>query len=129
MARSGTIEEAFWRFHEANPHVYARLVRLARDLVAKGRKRLGIKMLFEVLRWHHLSTCHDDSPFLLDNNFHSYYSRLIMASEPDLDGIFELRKLNAAEPFGQAINPAAPVGHVVPTAPPGWLFDPEELFS
>jgi hypothetical protein len=123
---SSATEEAFRLFHAANPEVYDRLVSLARGLVRKGNRRVGIKMLFEVLRWHHMATAGDADGFKLNNNYHSYYARLIMHREPDLAGVFELRRLNADEPFGQHASPQ-PAGHV---APPGFLFpDPEGLFD
>jgi hypothetical protein len=88
-----TIREAFLRFHYENPHVYVQLTELARQARAAGTKKIGIGMLFEVLRWRHtLSTAGDD--FKLNNNYRSYYARMIMAKEPDLWGIFELRKLH-----------------------------------
>ena len=93
-----TIEEAFWRFHGDNPHVYAELVMLARRWRRRSPgRRCGIKMLFEVLRWRSgMRTAGDE--FLLNNNYHSYYARLIMVSEADLAGIFELRALHARAP-------------------------------
>lgn len=97
-----TIKEAFLRFHSDNPHVYDALVKLARRAHRSGANRVGIKMLFEVLRWRHtLRTGGDD--FKLNNNYHSYYARLIMSREPDLFGIFELRKLHGAD-----LPPVAP---------------------
>lgn len=89
-----TIEEAFWRFHQDNPQVYAELVMLARRWRRRGRRKCGIGMLFEVLRWRSgMRTGGDD--FRLNNNYRSYYARLIMLREPDLTGIFELRELHA----------------------------------
>lgn len=88
-----TIEEAFWRFHGQNPHVYDQLVRLARQAVRRGATHLGIGMLFEVLRWRHtLATGGDE--FRLNNNYRSYYARLIMMNERDLEGVFETRRLH-----------------------------------
>lgn len=88
-----TIREAFLRFHKENPHVYHELVRLTRRTVRAGATRIGIGMLFEVLRWRHtLRTGGDD--FKLNNNYRSMYARLIMRTEPDLNGVFELRKLH-----------------------------------
>jgi hypothetical protein len=89
-----TIREAFLRFHKENPHVYRELVSRARRVRERGyRGKIGIGMLFEVLRWRHLlQTVGDD--FKLNNNYRSYYARLIMRNEPDLVGIFELRKLH-----------------------------------
>ena len=88
-----TIREAFLRFHTENPHVYDELVLLARRAKRAGSRRVGIKMLFEVLRWRHALRTGGDE-FKLNNNYHSYYARLIMAREEDLFGIFELRKLH-----------------------------------
>jgi hypothetical protein len=91
-----SIEEAFLAFHKANPWVYAALVRLARELTNRGRTRIGIGMLFEVLRWQwYLRTTDANSDFKLNNNYRSRYARLIMASESDLDGAFDTRELKA----------------------------------
>lgn len=88
------LDREFSEFHESNPDVYAELVRLAREAVARGRRRIGIKMLWEVLRWHFwLQTSSED--FRLNNNFPSRYARLVMAREPDLRGVFETRALKS----------------------------------
>lgn len=106
--RSGSIERDFWEFHQRNPHVYVRLVELAREARAAGARKLGIAQLFEVLRWTHSVATRDWSDFKLNNNYRSYYARLIMQREPELDGIFETRQLHAAEPFdGRLFSEAA----------------------
>jgi hypothetical protein len=89
-----TIDERFTAFHAANPHVYRNLVALARDLHRPGR-RIGMKMLFEVLRWQHLRTTGDQG-FALNNDLTSRYARLIAAREADLADAFETRVLRAA---------------------------------
>ena len=90
-----TIQQAFDAFHKANPHVYRLLVRLARQSVNNGRRRISIKRLFEVLRENYsVHTTGED--FKLNNNFHSRYARLISENEPDLAGVFETRELKAA---------------------------------
>jgi hypothetical protein len=93
-----TIEAAFNRFHKQNPHVYDQLVNLARSWKSqRGDQPVGMKMLFEVLRWQvAMKTTGDD--FKLNNNYHSYYARMIMAREHDLRGIFQTRRLAAVEP-------------------------------
>ena len=95
--RELSIAERFERFDAANPHVYRALVRLARQLVERGHKRLGIKMLFEVLRWRSMlqTTDTDRRGFKLSNDFTSHYARQIMDREPDLDGVFATRPLRA----------------------------------
>lgn len=85
------ITARFWRFHEENPHVYAHLVRLARRAHRRGAHRIGMKQLFEVLRWQTmLSTT--DPDFKLNNDYTAPYARLIMHRESDLAGMFETRK-------------------------------------
>lgn len=93
--REATIRDAFWRFHTDNPHVYDELVRLAQTSNRAGH-RTSIAQLFEVLRWQHgIGTRGDD--FKLNNSYRSYYARLIMRREPDLDGIFNLRALHGPD--------------------------------
>lgn len=92
-ARSHILDRAFDEFHKSNPSVYRKLVELARDLARRGHKRIGMKMLVEVLRWqHHLETT-DVSGYKLNNNHASRYARLIMSTESDLAEIFEVRAL------------------------------------
>ena len=46
-----TIQSKFEDFHRINPWVFDRLERLTIDLLARGQAKVGLKMLFEVLRW------------------------------------------------------------------------------
>lgn len=88
-----TIEQAFWKFHRANPDVFTELVRLAKRWKGRGIAKCGIGMLFEVLRWRRgMKTGGDE--FKLNNNYRALYARLIMAHYPDLDGLFEIRTLH-----------------------------------
>lgn len=89
-----TIEQKFKEYHQANPHVYERLRAMALQARARGREKIGIGMLYEVLRWEHaMATTDPSSEFKLDNNYKPYYARLIMQSDPRLAGIFETREL------------------------------------
>lgn len=94
IERDATIQERFAAFHAANPHVYDRLRRLALELVRAGHKRIGIGMLFEVVRWSAMTTRGDDV-YKLNNNHRSRYARLLVDNEPELATAFELRDLRA----------------------------------
>jgi hypothetical protein len=85
-------DERFAAFHRANPEVYDELRRLARDAKARGHRKLGVRMLWEVLRWNELDRATRE--FKLDNNFHSRYARLL-DNEPDLGGLFDFRELRS----------------------------------
>lgn len=89
-----TIAERFDKFHTENPHVYRRLVKLAREWKEAGHKKCSMDMLFHLLRWHYgIKTAGD--PFKLNDHFTSRYTRLICANEPDLADLFEVRSLHA----------------------------------
>lgn len=89
---------AFEQFHFENPKVYTELVVLARTAKQKGYNRIGIRMLWEVIRWNHMIQTNPDpegTEFKLNDHYHSRYARLVMDKEPDLVGIFELRELKS----------------------------------
>jgi hypothetical protein len=97
VAPAPTIEERFQAFHQANPWVYDALCRLARQRVRHGIRRIGIGMLFEVLRWEWQGATSDpNAEWRINNSYRSRYARLIMATEQDLAGVFETRELKAA---------------------------------
>jgi hypothetical protein len=84
------LAERFRTYDAEHPEVYAALVRLARQWVRRtGRHRLGIAALFERARWE-LGLQTGESPSL-NNSYRSFYARKIMAQEPDLAGLFEVR--------------------------------------
>lgn len=95
--RGMTIQKRFELFHAANPWVYDELLGLITQMRSRGRRRLGIGMLFEVLRWNwYLQTDDPTSEWKLNNNYRSRYARLIIEDFPHLEGFFELRALKAA---------------------------------
>ncbi len=85
-----TPRERFEEFHRENPHVYERLRYMSLELVANGHSRIGMGMLFEVLRWSAMTT--RDGDFKLNNNYRAFYSRMLMENEPELRDVFELRE-------------------------------------
>lgn len=92
---NATISDKFQAFHEENPRVYAELVSLARKARAKRpNQKIGIGMLYEVLRWNvYLRTQGDE--YKLNNDWWSRYARLIEEREPDLRNAFETRALRS----------------------------------
>ena len=94
-----TLEERFWDFHDANPDIYAELVRLARRAQEAGREKVGIAMLYEVVRWNRFlnATENPGERYKLNNDFRSRYARLIMEQEKDLREMFDVRELKACE--------------------------------
>jgi hypothetical protein len=89
-----SLRERFARFHSSNPGVYELLVKITREYIARsGRRRVGIGAVIEQARWWY-SFRSTESP-KINNSYASFYSRLIMAQEEDLAGVFETRKSTA----------------------------------
>jgi hypothetical protein len=91
------VSSTFDAFHDANPWVYRALERLAADWIARGNTRIGVKGLFEVLRWHYgRAGVAQGQPMRLNNNLTSRYARLLLDAHPDWSGVIETRELRAA---------------------------------
>lgn len=104
-AHASGIDVAFYQFHQHNPKVYELLVKFARQAKAAGRKKFGMKMLFERVRWFEFVETKDSTGFRLNNNYTSRYARLMDKQERCstdcegcddtncLVGLFETREL------------------------------------
>ena len=89
-------ERRFYEFHGENPQVFEELVRLARRASQLGRRRIGIRMLWEVMRWNlTIEIDHEDDDYKFNDHFTSRYSRMIMERNPDLVGLFQVRTLRS----------------------------------
>lgn len=89
LAGPPSLTERFRQFHEGHPHVYDTLARLAREWVGRTGGRVGIAALWERMRWE-LSVETTETP-RLNNSYRAFYARLLMAQEPDLAGVFNVR--------------------------------------
>lgn len=87
-----TIQERFETFHDTNPWVLDALEELTAEWLEHGNRRLGIRMLQEVLRWQHgMKTVGDD--FKLNDNYTSRYVRLMIERNPEWADVFSLREI------------------------------------
>lgn len=83
--------DAFCEFHAANRNVYELFVRFAREAKQSGRERFGARLIAERIRWYYRVEHPTDSEFVLNDHHTPFYSRLVMARNEDLVGIFERR--------------------------------------
>ncbi len=92
----GPYVKEFWNFHQANPGIYQILVKNARRAKERGRDRIGIRMLWEVMRWEMMMATVDPSQeeYKLNDHYTRHYARLIMYQESELKDIFEVRDQN-----------------------------------
>jgi hypothetical protein len=90
--QAATIQAQFEAFHQLNPWVLRALESLTADYLKRGARRVGIGMLFEVLRWRYVTATEGDE-FRLNNNFRSRYVRLLIERHPEWAPAFEVRAL------------------------------------
>ncbi|WP_438491910.1 hypothetical protein [Streptomyces asiaticus] len=91
-----TIDERFEDFHAAHPWILEALELLTARWIEAGGGRIGVKALFEQLRWSSPDAS-SGNPFRLNNNFTSHYARLLCARHPEWAGVFQLRSLRPSE--------------------------------
>ena len=107
----GRLEKAFWQFNLAHPEVYRTLVSFARQWrERRGSDAVcGIGALYERARWEMwIRSLSDKPPPKLSNNHRAFYARLIMERNPDLAGIFRLKRQRVQATFGpdnQTLDP------------------------
>lgn len=89
-----TIQQRFEQWHALNPWVYTALEHLVEDWLAMGHTRVGIKQLFEVLRWNYGRKTVGDT-FKVNNDFTSRYARMLVADHPEWAEAIEIRSLRA----------------------------------
>lgn len=95
--RQASIRARWLRFHHEHPEVYEQLRTMALELVALGHERLGIRMLWEVARWRTMVGARNgQEPYRLNDHYPAHYARLLMDREPELEGVFETRKIRRA---------------------------------
>ncbi|MFE9770633.1 hypothetical protein ACFYOV_02905 [Streptomyces sp. NPDC005931] len=89
-----TIQQRFEAFHALNPWVLRALTRMTADCAEKGFARIGIGMLFELLRYQYGAATRGDE-FALNNSYRSRYVRLLLTEHPEWTPLFEVRALRA----------------------------------
>ena len=87
-------QDAFDAYDTENPAIYVKLAEFALQAHHAGRTRIGIKMLYERVRWYSTVEAKDDT-FKLNNNYHAFYARKLMQDYPQLRGVFETRTSKA----------------------------------
>jgi len=82
----------FQKWHNENPHVFAKFKELAFEMKKTGRSRYSAETIINVLRWHtDLATTGDE--FKISNDYRSIYARLLVCQHPEFDGFFSFKGL------------------------------------
>ena len=92
-----SIQERFERFHAKHQEVYDELLQVCRVWKRHSSSRWSVDAAYQIIRWEHVIAGLDDphETFKLDDHYRALYSRLLMANEPELEGLFETRRRRA----------------------------------
>ena len=87
-----TQKQAWWRWHNANPHVYSLFERFALEAADSGKKNFSHWLIMNRIRWESaIKTTGDE--FKIKNDYIAYYARLFMARHPEHDGFFRIKRM------------------------------------
>lgn len=99
------IWERYQTFMRENPHVLAEALHLARARLAAGQKRIGAKALWEELRTS--IRVKKLGSYKLNNDFTALLARDLIAAEPRLERVIELRERKTR--MDQAVDETTPL--------------------
>lgn len=86
-----------WLLTEDGQHVYREVISRARTLRKGGWRHFGMKAIWEAIRFDWMVRVGPDADgFKINNNYHAFMARRVMADCPDLQGFFETRVQRAA---------------------------------
>lgn len=87
--------QAFRAFHLRNPHVYSLFERFALEAASAGREKIGARLIWERMRWYlrFETTDRAERGLKLNDHYPPYYARMFLRRHPELEGFFELRKV------------------------------------
>jgi len=84
------VVQRFSKFHEQNPHYHDLVKKFAYEALNSGRKRFGMKMICERIRWYtEIEVV--GSAYKAQNNYTSCYSRLLIIEDERFSKIFKTK--------------------------------------
>lgn len=88
-----TVQERFVKFHHQFPKVYDLFRSFALQLIRKGHKQIGARMIIERIRWEFATGSQDEMGFKINNDFIAHYARMFQNEFPELKDFIETRAI------------------------------------
>lgn len=87
------MERHYREWKEKNPDVFDLYVRFAKEALTYRRK-FGVKLLTERVRWEaRMSIVKDEAGFRINNSHSAYFARDLVELIPELKGLIEMRRV------------------------------------
>lgn len=77
-------------YDRENPQIWQYFKQFSLQMLNRGYKRIGSKMIFERIRWETMIT--GDGTFKVNNNYTPYYARKFERLFPEYEGVFAKRE-------------------------------------
>lgn len=99
-----SIQDAFEKFHKANPEIFLMIVKEADRAVRAGKKKFSVKAICNYIRWNVFIETKEDTlfsvrgevkKFRLGDQYTSRYARLLIITYPHMKDYIETRDLRA----------------------------------
>lgn len=88
-----TIEERFDIYINESPDIWEAFKTFAHSARAKGFKKYSATALFQIIRWE--SGAAGSDSYKVNNSYHPYFARKLMAEDSSFEGFFELRRVKS----------------------------------
>jgi hypothetical protein len=108
LTRYDEMYDAWKIFHKNNPKVYIVLCALIEEWWKAGQRKLGMSLLFGVLRWRMTIITKDPGGFKLNNNHMRFYVDLYEKHHQHRPGLFVKRKQPSKEKLPTNKEPLGP---------------------
>lgn len=82
------LEQSWWDYHSANPHVLEAFRSVCEELIEGGKKREGAKAVAEIVRNHRT---YGGKLIKIGNSYVSYYARYLAASDDRFASFFSFK--------------------------------------
>lgn len=86
----------FQQYDQSNKHIYELYKAIAIELAKQGRKYIGSKQIFEIMRFDYQFLSNGDQ-YKVNNNFASMYSRKFVLEHPQYGSLFRFKQLKGVK--------------------------------
>jgi len=83
--------KSFSNYDSEHPEIWELYKAIAFELIQSGRRKIGSKLIFEIIRWHHFVKSNE--PFKVSNNYTAHYARKFVNHFPQYAGLFNFKPL------------------------------------
>lgn len=78
------------KYHEENPHIYAKFEEVTLQTIERGFKHYSAKGVIEIIRWW--TAVKGNTEYKISNEYSPFYARLFEQKHPQHKGFFRMKR-------------------------------------